>query len=98
MSLLEQNTTKKERVSKKVPEFDAGDKYSEEYKVEAIWDSVVYVNKPESGYLLGLYYLVAWKIYFEEENTWKLLSVVQYLKKLISSFHKNYLDKCKRPT
>ena len=69
--LLEQDTTKKGRMSKKVPELDVGDEDSEEYKVEAIWDSAVYANKLESGHLLGLYYLVAWKGYPEEENTWK---------------------------
>ena len=59
VSLLEQDTTRKRRVSEKVLELDAGDKDSEEYKVEAIWDSAVYVNKSESGHLPGLYYLVA---------------------------------------
>ena len=45
MSLLEQDTTKKERVDKKVTKlgFEAGN--SKGYKVEAIWDSVVYANK-----------------------------------------------------
>ena len=37
-------------------EFEAGN--SEEYKVEAIWDSAVYTSKSESGQLPGLYYLV----------------------------------------
>ena len=57
--LLEQNTTRKERVDKKIKklEFEAGN--SEEYKVEAIWDSTVYASKLELGQLLGLYYLVA---------------------------------------
>ena len=31
---------------------------SEEYKIEAIWDSAIYTNKLESGYLPGLCYLV----------------------------------------
>ena len=91
MSLLEQVTTKKERVEK-VPELDAGDN-SEEYEVKAIWDNAVYANESESGHLPGLYYLVAWKSYPKEENTWEPLSAVQHLKKLISSFHKNRLEK-----
>ena len=68
MSLLEQDITRKRRVDKKVTEleFEAGD--SKKYKMEAIWDSAVYDNKAE-GRLLGLYYLVAWKRYLEEENT-----------------------------
>ena len=67
VSLLEQETIRKKRV-KKVPELDAGNN-SKEYKMEAIWDGAVYANKLESGYLLSLYYLVAWKGYFDEENT-----------------------------
>ena len=93
--LLEQDTTKKGGVSKKVPELDAGNKNSKEYKVETIWDSAVYANKSESGHLPGLHYLVAWKGYPKEENTWELLSAVQHLRKLISSFHK---DHPKKPT
>ena len=71
-------------------EFEAGE--SEEYKVEAIWNSAVYVNKAK-GHLPGLYYLVAWKSYPEEENIWKSLFVVQHLKKLINSFHKKHPEK-----
>ena len=68
MSLLKQNATRKKRV-KKVLELDAGNKDSKKYKVETIWDSAVYANNSDSGYLLGLYYLVAWKGYLEKENT-----------------------------
>ena len=67
MLLLEQDTTRKERVDKQVTELEAGD--SEEYKLEAIRDSAVYASKSESGQLPGLYYLVAWKGYPEEKNT-----------------------------
>ena len=93
VSLLGQDTTRKGRVSEEVPEIDAGNEDSKEYKVEAIRDSTVYANKSESGHLPGFYYLVAWKSYPEEENTWKLLSAVQHLKKLISSFHKDHPEK-----
>ena len=93
VSLLEQDTTRKGRVSEEVPELDAGDKDSEEYKVEAIRDSAVYANESESGHLPSLYYLVAWKGYPEEENTYKPSSAVQHLKKLISSFHKDHPEK-----
>ena len=64
MLLLEQDTTRKRQVSKEVSELDAANKDSKEYEVEAIWNSAVYANKSKSGYLLGLYYLVAWKSYF----------------------------------
>ena len=69
MSLLEQDTTRKKQVDKNVTEleFDAGN--SKEYKVEAIWENAVYAMESESGHLPGLYYLVAWKGYPEEENT-----------------------------
>ena len=49
-------------------ELDAGDD-SSEYEVEAIRDSAVYTRESESGHLPGLYYLVSWKGYPEEENT-----------------------------
>ena len=91
LSLLEQNTTRKKRVEK-IPELDTGND-SKEYKLKAIRDSAVYANKLESGYLPSFYYLVAWKGYLEEKNNWKLLSAVQHLKKLISSFYKDYLKK-----
>ena len=68
VSLLEQNITKKERVDKRVKELELEVGNSEEYEVEAIWDSAVYASKLESGQLPGLYYLVAWKRYPEVEN------------------------------
>ena len=67
MSLLKQNITKKKRVEK-IPELYAGDN-SKEYKIEKIQDSAVYAMELELGHLPGLYYLVAWKDYPEEENT-----------------------------
>ena len=92
MSLLEQDTIKKERVDEENAEkLDDGDK--KEYEVEAIWDSAVYAKKSESGHLLGLYYLVSWKGYPEEENTWKPALAVQHLRKLINLFHKDHLNK-----
>ena len=58
VSLLEQNTIRKERIEK-ILELNAGNKDSKEYKVEVIWDSAVYANKSELCHLPGLYYLVA---------------------------------------
>ena len=71
-------------------EFEAGN--SKEYKMEAIWDCAVYANKAK-GYLPSLYYLVAWKRYSEEENTWEPSSTVQHLKKLINFFYKKHPEK-----
>ena len=67
VSLLKQDTIRKEWVEK-VPELDVVDN-SEEYEVEAFWDSAVYAMESKSGHLPGLHYLVAWKGYSEEENT-----------------------------
>ena len=95
MSLLKQDTIKKRRVVEEVRqmEFNTSDNKSREYEVEAIRDSTVYARESESGYLSSFYYLVSWKGYPEEENTWKPASAVQYLRKLISSFHKDHSDK-----
>ena len=56
VSLLEQDTKRKEQV-KKLPELDTGNN-SKEYKVEAIWDSAVYIKEAED-HLPRFYYLVA---------------------------------------
>ena len=76
--LLEQDTTRKGRVDKEVRQmkFDAGDDESGEYEMEAIRDSAVYARELESGHLPDLYYLVSWKRYPEEENSWELASAV----------------------
>ena len=74
-------------------EFDIGDNKSGEYKVEVIWDSVVYAKESKLGHLLGLYYLVSWKRYPEEENIWEPASAVQHFKKFISLFHKDHPNK-----
>ena len=71
VSLLEQDTTRKGRVDENATELDAGDEDSGEYEVEAIRDSAVYARESESGHLPGLYYLVSWKRYPEEENIWE---------------------------
>ena len=71
MSLLEQNTTKKGRVDKKITEkleFKAGGN-NKEYKMKGICDSAVYTRESEVSHLLGFYYLVSWKSYPEDENT-----------------------------
>ena len=94
MSLLEQNTKRKGSVDDEntAAKLDAGNE-SGKYKIEAIRDSAVHMKESESGHLPGLYYLVLWKRYPKEENIWEPASAVQQLRKLISSFHKNYPDK-----
>ena len=95
VSLLEHDTTRKGRVDENnVAELDAGGDEGGKYDVEAICDSAVYARESESGHHLpGLYYLVFWKGYPEEENTLEPASAVQHLRKLISLFHKNHSDK-----
>ena len=94
VSLLEQDTTMTGWVDEEVRQivFNAGDD-GRKYKVEVIWDSVVYAKESESGHLPGFYYLIFWRRYTEEENTWEPASTIQYLRKLISSFYKDHLDK-----
>ena len=60
---------------KNVEELDASNN-SGEYKVETIWDSAVYTRESKLGHLPGLYYLVSWKEYPKEENTWELASAI----------------------
>ena len=67
MLQLEQDTTRKGRVDKNATELDAGE-VSGKYKMDAICDNAVYARE-SVGHLLGLYYIVFWKSYQEEENT-----------------------------
>ena len=84
--LLEQNTTKKRRVNDMQLEFEAGN--DKEYEVDGIRDSTVYARE-SAGQLSGLYYLVLWKSYPEEENTWEPALAIQYLQRLITAYHNN---------
>ena len=59
LSLLEQETTRKVRVDKRVTKLELKAGNSEEYEIAAICDSIVYASKSELGQLPGLYYLVA---------------------------------------
>ena len=71
MSLLEQNITRKGQVNEKIVkqlEFKAGGN-NKEYEVESICDSAIYARESKAGYLLGLYYLISWKSFPEDENT-----------------------------
>ena len=61
--------------------------------MEAIRNNTVYARELESGHLPGLYYLVSWKIYLEEENIWEPVLAVQYLQKLPNKFHYKNSDK-----
>ena len=72
-------------------EFEAGD--DKEYEVDSIWNSTVYAKKSTTGQLLGLYYLVSWKDYLEEENTWESALAIQHLHRLVTAYHKDNPEK-----
>ena len=80
-----------EKIAKQL-EFEAGGN-NEEYEVENICDSAVYARELEVGHLPGLYYLVSWKSYSEDESTWEPASAVQHLRKLVNTFHKDHPNK-----
>ncbi len=93
ISLLEQDTRRKGRVDETTSKLEFESNCDgKEYKVEAISNSAIYARKSD-GHLLGLYYLVSWKGYLEEENTWAPASVVIHLCKLISNFYYDYPEK-----
>lgn len=52
-----------------------GNKSNKEYKVKVIWNSAVY-TKEMQDHLSELYYLVLWKGYPEEDNTWESVSII----------------------
>ena len=53
---------------------------NKKYKVKAIIDSVVYNQQiNNSNQMPGFYYLILWKNYPEEKNTWEPSSVVIHL-------------------
>ena len=51
------------------PDFEAGN--NKKYELEGIRDSTIYTRESE-GHLSGLYYLVSWKGYLGDKNTWEL--------------------------
>ncbi len=97
MSLLEQDITKKGQIDNKALsepekelEFETGG--NKEYEDKAIIDSAVY-DQQANDQMPGFYYLILWKGYPEEENTWEPSSAVIYLRKLINTFHKEHPEK-----
>ncbi len=72
-------------------EFEA--RCDKEYVVGAIIDNAVYGQQANNNQMSRLYYLVLWKGYLEEENTWKLSLAIIHLRKLISTFYKEYPKK-----
>ena len=94
MSLLEQDITRKGGVDEKILQLEfEDDGKGKEYEVEAICNSAVYAKESESSQLPGLYSLISWKDFSEEENTWKPASAIQHFRRLVSLFHKANPDK-----
>ena len=91
VSLLEQDTTRKGRMNEfSVEKFELGD--NKEYEGEAIQDSVIYATEADR-HLPRLYYLVAWKGYPKEENTWEFSSAIMHLQKIVNIFYRDYPKK-----
>lgn len=42
---------------------------SKKYKIEIIYNSIVYIKELKLGYLSKFYFLIFWKEYLEERNT-----------------------------
>ena len=58
MSLLEQDTTKKEQEDQTLPKLEKFEaRNNKEYRVQVIINSVLY-NKQANNQILGLYYLI----------------------------------------
>ncbi len=89
---------RKRRLDKALPEpekdleFEA--RGNKEYKVKVIINSAMYGQQANNNNQIpGFYYLVSWKGYPKEKNTWEPLLIVIYFQKLISTFHKEHAEK-----
>ena len=95
VSPLEQDITRKKWVDKIMSRLEIkNDSGSKEYKVKAFCNRKFYATEfDNSHYLPGFYYLILWKGYPKEKNTWKPILAMLHLRKLISTFHQDYLEK-----
>lgn len=74
-------------------EFKSIESGSKKDKVEVITNSEIYAKKSDNSYLLGLDYLILWKAYPEEKNTWELVLIIYHLERFVTIFHKEYPEK-----
>ena len=91
--LLEQNITKKGEVNDMQLDFKFKVGNNEEYEIDGIRNSAVYAKESTISQLLELYYLVLWKNYLEEENTWEPVLAIPHFQRLTNTYHKNYPKK-----
>lgn len=92
MLLLEQNTTKKEKVDK-MSQQELNEGHSKVYKVEVIKYNKFYTKKSVSSYLANIYDLILWKSHSEKKNTWGPVLTMLHFCKTIGTFYYNYLKK-----
>lgn len=63
-----------------------------EYKIEIFYNKKYYI-KEFMDWLPGLYFLISWKSYSENETISVHVSTEIYIFKIISIFYKNYIKK-----
>ena len=69
MSLLEQDTIRKEWVDENATQLEFKPNNDEEYKIIGIRNIAIYAKTLEASHLLGFSYLVSWKSYPEKKDT-----------------------------
>lgn len=72
-------------------EFDE-EKNNRVNRIEVIKNGKIYAKELPKNHLLGFYYLVSWKNKSKAKNTWEPILTLQYLRKLLNNFHKDYQD------
>lgn len=82
MSLLKQDITRRGQIDKEFINLDPNQELdlrnNKEYEVKSIKDSVVHTKKAQNQ-LPGLYYLIFWKDFPKEVDTWKPVLAILHL-------------------
>ena len=72
-------------------EFETSD--NKKYEVDNIWNNAAYAKESATEQLPELYYLVLWKDYLKEKNTWEPTLAIQHLWRLVTAYHKHNPEK-----